>query len=125
PACGRIMRAAAVAVVEWLGIEKDTPDADRRWPDSSLGKGHALPATSSGAVLRGAGGRRDGSGRRRPGAGPPGAVGSRFQRTGAGGGAAIPRPLRDHGLVLSRRPAGSRPRRALEGAARHARPALL
>ena len=29
-----------------------------------------------------------------------------FERAGAGGGAQIPRPLRDHGLVLSRRPEG-------------------
>src|SRR5947208_16713165 len=28
---------------------KDTPDADRRRPDSSLGKGYVVPATSSGA----------------------------------------------------------------------------
>src|SRR5580704_1082389 len=54
---------------------KDTPDADRRWPDSSLGKGYALPVTSSGAVLRGASDRRHGSSRCGPGADPPGAVG--------------------------------------------------
>jgi hypothetical protein len=38
-------------------------------------KGCAVPATSSGAVLRRAGGRRHGSGRCGPGADPPGAVG--------------------------------------------------
>src|SRR6516225_12431771 len=36
-----------------------------------------------------------------------------------------PRPLRHHGLVLSRRSKRSRPRRALERAAGHVRPALL
>jgi hypothetical protein len=48
---------------------------------------------------------------------PPGAVDR--------GGAEIPRSLRDHGLVLSRRSPRARYRRALEGAAGRARPALL
>src|SRR6202011_1690585 len=104
---------------------KDAPDADRRWPDSSLGKGYTLPATSSGAVLRGASDRRHGSSRCGPGADPPGAVGSGLERLGHRRGAEIPRPLRHHGVVLSRRPEWSRPRRALERAAGHARPALL
>src|SRR5712691_102502 len=83
---------------------KDTPDADRRWPDSSLGKGYAVPATSPGAVLRGASDRRHGSSRCGPGADPPGAVGPRLERIGPRSGAEIPRPLRHHGVVLSRRP---------------------
>ena len=48
-----------------------------------------------------------------------------FERIGHRSGAEIPRPLRHHGVVLSRRPEWSRPRRALERAAGHARPALL
>src|SRR5215467_10303209 len=105
--------------------QKDTPDANRRWPDSSLGKGYAVPATSSGAVLWRASDRRDGSGRCGPGADPPGVVGSRLERIGRRSGAEVPRPLRHHGLVLSRRSKRSRSRRALERAAGHARPALL
>src|SRR4051812_20528409 len=89
------------------------------------GKGDAVPATSPGAILCRAGDCRDGRGWGGPGADPPGAVGSRLERAGAGGGAEISRPLRDHGLVLSRRPAWPGPRRALERAAGHARPALL
>ena len=48
-----------------------------------------------------------------------------FERAGGRSRALIPRPLRHHGLVLSRRPEQPRPRRALEEAAGHARPALL
>src|SRR5881394_3845040 len=55
----------------------------------------------------------------------PGAVGSGLERAGGRSGAQIPQPLRDYGLVLSRRPERPRPRRALEGADGHARPALL
>src|ERR1700687_1000041 len=102
---------------------RDTPDADRRWPDSSRGKGYAVPATSSGAVLRRASDRRHGSSRCGPGDDPPGAVGSRLERIGHRSGAEIPRPLRHHGVVLSRRPEWPRPRCALERAAGHARPA--
>src|SRR5262249_30741359 len=60
------------------------------WPDSSLAKGYAVPSTSSGALLCGAGDRRHGSSRRGPGADPPGAVGPRLERAGAGSGAEIP-----------------------------------
>ena len=126
---GRYRRISATSVCCGSGISSDrkgiAPDADRRCPDPSLGKRNAVPATSPGAVLRRAGDRRDGRSRRGPGADPSGAVGPGLERAGAGGGAAIPRPLRDHGLVLSRRPERPRPCRALEGAAGHARSALL
>src|SRR5579885_503520 len=41
-------------------IAGDTPDADRRRPDSSLGKGDAVSATSAGTVFRRAGDCRHG-----------------------------------------------------------------
>src|ERR1700724_2328745 len=49
-------------------------------------------------------------------------VGPGLERAGDRSGAQIPRPFRDHGLVLSRRPERPRHRRALEGAAGDARP---
>ena len=48
-----------------------------------------------------------------------------FERIGHRSGAELPRPLRRHGVVLSRRPEWPRPCRPLEGAPGHARPALL
>src|SRR6202022_3448749 len=95
---------------------KERTNVDRRRTDPSLGKGHAVTAPSSGALFGRRGDRRDGWRQRRPGIDPPGAGGPELERAGGRSGAQIPRPLRDHGLVLSRRPERPKPRSTVEGA---------
>src|SRR5262249_43316185 len=106
---GHLRVAFGRALREHLGhSETGRTNDHRRRPNPSLGKGHAFGPSSPGALFSRTGDCRHGRGWCRPGAGPPGAVGPGLERAGAGGGAQIPRPLRDHGLVLSRRSPHSR-----------------